>query len=183
MNNFNPMLNYQRNQLMAQQALIQNQLNQLNDMDMQTQRFNPYPQNNQPQFFVRQIGSIDEAKSYPVDPNKMYFFLDVGNGKIYMKRLNTDNGKSELYTYIVEENIEQKKETDPIQQINLRLANIENIIGGMINDKSVSNDTKSDGNAPKSNVGENEKSESAEISRSNANDSREKRKSIERNGV
>ena len=32
MNNFNPMLDYQRNQLMAQQAMIQNQLNQMNQM-------------------------------------------------------------------------------------------------------------------------------------------------------
>ena len=173
MNNFNPMLDYQRNQLMAQQAMIQNQLNQLNHANQQPQ-FNPYPQNNLPQFFVRQIGSVDEARSFPVDPNAMYFFLDTGTGKIYMKRLNTDNGKSEFFTYNLQESVEEKKQ-DPMEQINIRLSNIENIIGGIANVKSVSNDEhneKSNSTNDESGIGKNAKSKSAEIQSDSANDKR-----------
>lgn len=166
MNNFNPMLDYQRNQLMAQQAMIQNQLNQINNMNPANQtQFNPYPQNNQPQFFVRQIGSVDEARSFPVDPATMYFFLDTGTGKIYMKRLNTDNGKSEFFTYSLQESVEEKK-IDPMEQINTRLKNIESIIGGIANDKSISShadDVKSQSNDVKPNAGKNARSKPTEI--------------------
>ena len=90
---YNPMLDYQRNQLLAQQAMLQNQMNQ--------PTFNPYPQPQQPQFFVKQIGSMDEARAYPVDPNVMYLFPDTGNGNIYFKRLNTENGKSEIIVFML----------------------------------------------------------------------------------
>ena len=173
MNNFNPMLDYQRNQLMAQQAMIQNQLNQLNHANQQPQ-FNPYPQSNQPQFFVRQIGSVDEARSFPVDPNTMYFFLDTGTGKIYMKRLNTDNGKSEFFTYNLQESVEEKKQ-DPMEQINIRLSNIENIIGGIANVKSISNDERNEKpntTNDESGIGKNAKSKPAEIQSDSANDKR-----------
>lgn len=176
MNNFNPMLDYQRNQLMAQQAMIQNQLNQINHINPAPQQFNPYPQNNQPQFFVRQVGNVDEARSFPVDPSTIYFFPDTGTGKIYMKRLNTDNGKSEFFTYSLQEEVEEKK-IDPMEQINLRLTNIENIIGGIANDKSISSNagsSKSDGVHAETNVTKNAKSKSSDVSASTTNDSGEK---------
>ena len=172
MNNFNPMLDYQRNQLIAQQAMIQNQLNQINHMNPPVQQFNPYPQNN-PQFFVRQVGSVDEAKSFPVDPATIYFFPDTGTGKIYMKRLNTDNGKSEFFTYNLQENFETEKvSVDPMEQINKRLTNIENIIGG-IYDKSVSNDennSRPDGNSPTTGNGKVQKSKSTDVQSSPTDD-------------
>ena len=173
MNNYNPMLDYQRNQLLAQQAVIQNQLNQMN-RPIQAQ-FSPYPQPSQPQFFVRQVGSVDEAKAFPVDPNTMYFFLDTGNGKIYMKQLNSTNGKSDLYTYAVQESVEEKK-IDPIEEINNRLINIEKLIGGKY-DKSVSSDErneKSNGNDSKAGFGKNEKSKPANVSASPTDDSGQK---------
>lgn len=176
MNNFNPMLDYQRNQLMAQQAMIQNQLNQINHMNPANQpQFNPYPQNNQPQFFIRQVGSVDEAKGFPVDPATMYFFLDTGTGKIYMKRLNTDNGKSEFFTYSLQETSEENK-LDPMEQINTRLTNIETIVGGLY-DKSISSNAgneKSHGNSSETNVGKVQKSKSSDVSTSTTNDTREK---------
>lgn len=151
MNGYNPMMDYQRNQLLAQQAMIQNQLNQMNGQQPQ---FNPYPQSNQPQFFIRQVGSVEEARGYPVDPGTMYFFLDTGTGRIYVKKLNTNNGKSEFYIYTVQESVEGAK-ADPIQQINERLSNIEAIMGGLC-DKSVSsneNGSKPDGNNAGANDG------------------------------
>lgn len=176
MNNFNPMLDYQRNQLMAQQAMIQNQLNQMNQMQPPQAQFSPYPQNNQPQFFVRQVGSVDEAKGFPVDPNTMYFFLDTGNGKIYMKQLNTSNGKSDFYTYTVQEQVTPEKQSDPMAEINQRLSSIEKIIGGLY-DKSISSNAgnaESDGDGSATNVRKNEKPKSSNVQSGSANDSGEK---------
>ena len=171
MNNFNPMLDYQRNQLMAQQAMIQNQLNQMNQMQPPQAQFNPYPQNNQPQFFVRQVGSIEEAKGFPVDPSTMYFFLDTGNGKIYMKQLNMNNGKSDFYTYTVQEQVTPEKQADPMAEINQRLSNIENIIGGLY-DKSISSNAKSNGNDSATNDDEISKTKSSDVSASSTNGKR-----------
>lgn len=174
MNGFNPMLDYQRNQLMAQQAMIQNQLNQMNQMQPPQAQFNPYPQNNQPQFFVRQVGSIDEAKGFPVDPNAMYFFLDTGNGKIYMKQLNMNNGKSDFYTYTVQEQATPEKQPDPINEINKRLSNIENIIGGIYGKSISSNEsnTESNGNDSATNDDEISKTKSTNVSTGSANGKR-----------
>lgn len=144
---YNPMLDYQRNQLLAQQAMVQNQMSQ----PMMQPTFNPYPQPQQPQFFVKQIGSIDEARAYPVDPNVIYLFPDTGNGNIYFKRLNTDNGKSEIIIYKPTQEGEVV-EVNASDNIIKRLDSIEKSIGGL--NESVSRLTtvserneKSDGNA------------------------------------
>lgn len=165
MNGYNPMLDYQRNQLMAQQAMIQNQLNQLNHTSTQMQ-FNPCPQSNQPQFFVRQVGNIEEARGFPVDPGMMYLFPDTGTGKIYLKRLNTDNGKSDFYVYSLAEEPEASRQIDPIEQINIRLANIEKIIGGKKNDESISDDggnAKPDGSSSRAGHGKIQKPKPADV--------------------
>lgn len=172
MNGYNPMMDYQRNQLLAQQAMIQNQLNQMNGQQPQ---FNPYPQSNQPQFFIRQVGSVEEARGYPVDPGTMYFFLDTGTGRIYVKKLNTNNGKSEFYIYTVQENVEELK-ADPIQQINNRLSNIETIIGGLY-DKSISsnkNCSKPNGNNDGSDDDKVPTAEPADVPANPANGERKK---------
>lgn len=130
MNPYNPMLDYQRNQLLAQQNLIQSQLNQLNQ---QRQSFNPYPvQNQSEQFFIKQVGSIEEAKSYPVDLGMIYLFPDTGTGKIYLKRLNTDNGKSELFVYSPEDVSKEGLQTEVVSKEDLltgRLDSIEKKLG------------------------------------------------------
>lgn len=145
MNNFNPMLDYQRNQLMAQQAAIQNQLNQLNQMNHiapAQPQFNPYPQSAQPQFFIRQVGSIDEARGFPVDPATMYFFLDTGTGRIYMKRLNTENGKSEFFVYALDGGSDKDGSRSPLDEIRKRLSEIERRLGEK-DSESVSDDKRS----------------------------------------
>ena len=118
MNAYNPMLDYQRNQLLAQQSLIQNQLNQLNQRS-----FNPYSQSEP--FQIRQVGSIEEVKGFPVEPNIMYLFPDTGTGYIYLKKLNTDNGKSEIITYKPEN---AETHTDPVLT---RLDSIDKHIGAL----------------------------------------------------
>lgn len=141
---YNPMIDYQRNQLLAQQAMINNQLNQLNQMNyMQPNAaFPPHPQqNNQPQFVVRQVGSIDEAKGFPADPNTMYFFLDTSEGKIYMKQLNLTNGKSEFFKYVLQEDACDKNAVDPMEEIRQKLISIENKLGGLYDNKPISSIT------------------------------------------
>jgi len=165
MSGFNPIIDYQRNNLLAQQAMINNQLNQLNQMNNgqmyspPPNQFTPYsppqPQNNQPQFFVRPVGNIEEAKSFPIDPGIMYFFPDVAAGKIYFKQMNMKDGKSDFYTYAVQENVTAEVKTDPIEEIRGKLTNIENQIRalGALYDKSVSGITGSTAGNAASNAG------------------------------
>lgn len=157
MNGYNPMLDYQRNQLMAQQAMIQNQLSQLNQMNPPAQ-FNPRPQPAQPQFVTRQIGDVKEAAGFMVDPGMMYLFLDTSTGKIYLKYFNSDNGKSEFFTYAVQEDAAPEARTDPMEQINARLSNIEKLIGGIYGKSvpDVAGDAEPDGHDTAKSAGENE---------------------------
>lgn len=121
---YNPVLDYQRNQYLAQQAMAQNQMNQ-----MHQPTFNPYPQPQQPQYFVRNMG-YDEAKAFPADPGMIYLFPDVSNGKIYLKRLNSDNGKSEIYIYTPSQEGEVVVD-DSNKTIEKRLDSIDEKIGGL----------------------------------------------------
>ena len=147
-NNFtpNPMIDYYRNQI-----------NQL--------------QNQYQPFITRQVTNIDEAKASIIDPTSTYLFIDSNAGKIYMKRMN-NNGLSDFFTFKVEEPI-QEKATNPLDEINLRLTNIENKLGG-IYDKSISDNEKSYSDNSKSDVAKNAKSKSAVVSESATDDERKK---------
>ncbi len=96
--------------------------------------FPPQPQT--PQVTSRFVTNIEEARAAMIDPFSCNLFLDSGSGKIYLKKLS-NNGQSEFLTYSVEDNA-QKEKRNPIDEINERLSNIENFLGGMRNDKSVS---------------------------------------------
>ena len=157
---YNPMTEYQRNQLLAQQQMIQNQLNQMQGQFV--------PQS--PQFIVRQVGNIEEAKGFPVDPMSTFLFVDTGSGHIYLKRLNPSNGKSDFFVYGV---VEDKPAADPMAQINERLARIEEIIGGR-NDKPVPVDAEPDGRNAKRTAGENARAEPADVPEGPADDKRKK---------
>ena len=157
---YNPMTEYQRNQLLAQQQMIQNQLSQMQGQFV--------PQS--PQFIVRQVGNIEEAKGFPVDPMSTFLFVDTGSGHIYLKRLNPSNGKSDFFVYGV---VEDKPPVDPMGQINERLARIEEIIGGR-NDKPVPVDAEPDGRGAKRTAGENARAEPADVPESPADDKRKK---------
>lgn len=124
----------------------------------------PQPNNfqNQSQFITKQVTNIEEAKAYIVDPFNSYLFVDINSGKIYMKKMN-NNGMSDFYVFSIEENVKQ----DPFAEINRRLDNIENKLGG-INVQSISNDAESKSVS----IGTDEKSESETISKSSGNDKR-----------
>lgn len=124
----------------------------------------PQPNNfqNQSQFIAKQVTNIEEAKAYIVDPFNSYLFVDINSGKIYMKKMN-NNGMSDFYVFSIEENVKQ----DPFAEINRRLDNIENKLGG-INVQSISNDAESKSIT----IGTDEKSESKTVSKSSGNDKR-----------
>ena len=124
----------------------------------------PQPNNfqNQSQFITKQVTNIDEAKAYIVDPFNSYLFVDINSGKIYMKKMN-NNGMSDFYVFSIEENVKQ----DPFAEINRRLDNIENKLGG-INVQSVSNYAESKSVS----IGTDEKSEPKTVSKSSGNDKR-----------
>ena len=124
----------------------------------------PQPNNfqNQSQFITKQVTNIDEAKAYIVDPFNSYLFVDINSGKIYLKKMN-NNGMSDFYVFSIEENVKQ----DPFAEINRRLDNIENKLGG-INVQSISNDAESKSVS----IGTDEKSESKTVPKSSGNDKR-----------
>ena len=126
------------------------QLNPINDFYMRNsnpyqqppyQQFNfpPYPQQQTqpPAIHANWVTSVDEAKASRSDDFlSTNVFLDTSTGKIYMKRMGND-GKPQFITYTVEEP-EPQHSSDPLSEINLRLSNIENVLGGLRNEKSIS---------------------------------------------
>lgn len=99
----------------------------------------PFPPQQQtpviPRVNCRFVTNIDEAKAAMIDPSSYNLFLDTGTGKIYLKKIS-NNGQAEFLCYSTEEAVPK----DPVQEINSRLTKIENVLGGIINGKSVSND-------------------------------------------
>lgn len=171
MNTYNPMLDYQRNNLLAQQQMIQNQLNQLNS---QRQTFNPYPQStpNDP-FFIRQVGSIEEVKGFPVEPQTIYLFPDTGTGDIYLKRLNTENGKSEIITYKAQmaKDVADEKIMSSNSNIDVRLDSIEKKIGDIYESiSSIKTYAKSNRSNAATNADENAKTKSTKVQSNNEDD-------------
>ena len=100
-------------------------------MPMYQHNFPPVPQ--QPQIKTFFVTSIEEAKAAMIDPLATNIFLDTSTGKIYMKNIGND-GKPQFLSYSIDEHIIPK---DPIDEINIRLTNIEKFLGGH-NDKSIS---------------------------------------------
>lgn len=98
---------------------------------MQMQQQNPANQ-----IVSRFVTNEQEAKAAMVDALSTYIFIDAGSGKIYLKKMN-NNGLSDFYTYVVDESNVPKTKADPMQEINSRLSNIENIIGDLKIDKSI----------------------------------------------
>lgn len=166
---YNPMIEYQRNQLMAQQAMIQNQLNQMN------MQYQP-PQNPlQTQYFAKEVNGFEETKRIVPNPSEIYIFIDGTSGKIYLKQMNSENGRSEYISYSMDK-VERAK--DPIEQINERLIRIEEKIGGRYEPVSANADGAESGGRDKRNaqepVGADEGAESAGIQPGTADDKRKK---------
>ena len=132
-----------------------------------------------PQYFVRQIGNIEEAKGFSVDPGCIYFFVDSANKRIYMKSMGSD-GLSKFETYACQENSERQEKITPIQEINRRLAHIEDVLGGIVNDKSYADDAtvreESYGNITTAIIPSNANAEPSEVPKYNGDDERKRRK-------
>ena len=104
-----------------------------------------YPKNDfyfrnyqQPQIKTYFVTNIEEARASIIDPLATNLFIDKSTGNIYLKKLGND-GRPQFLVYTIKEEVIK----DPMEEIKLRLTNIENRLGGN-NDKSVSNDGKPD---------------------------------------
>ena len=115
--------------------------------------FNPYMQNQpsptpQTNLSIRRVSNIEEARAAMIDPMGVYFFVDMGSGKIYMKQMKND-GTAEFYTFGVEQqSTSSETETkNPLVEINQRLTSIEAKLGGILNVQSVTNAGAKNGTA------------------------------------
>lgn len=154
-------------------------INPVNDFYFRQAQQNHFPyQNNQPpQFMTRYVSNIEEARAAFVDPFVTYIFLDSSCGKIYLKRMKND-GTSDFIPYTPDENLKPQKEENPFDTLNLRLTNIETILGGIVNDKSVSSDAgnvQSDGGVTATVAAENESTKSSNVSANSKYDKWQKR--------
>lgn len=126
------------------------------------------PQQNQ--INSRFVTNVEEARAAMIDPLSYNLFLDTNTGKIYLKKLG-NNGQSEFLCYTIEEVKEDVK--DPFREINTRLSKIEGYLGGLKNDKSVSDVQQSAGNITADITEQNEpnaETESAGLSKNARND-------------
>lgn len=177
--NYNPMLEYQRNQLLAQQAMIQNQLSQLNQMTPQIQMNQPVNVPANTQYFVKEINGFEEAKRIVPNLGQIYVLINSKDGKIYLKQINPDTGRSDYLFYNIG-NAEESTEKDPITLIGERLTNIEKAIGDMRNESVSGNAAvpepceKPDERALAESARADEGTESANVSAGSANDKRKK---------
>ena len=151
----NPMIDFYQSQINR----LQNQ--QMNQYQNQVQ-YKP--------FITKQVTNIEEAKASIIDPTSTYLFIDSNAGKIYMKRMN-NNGLSDFFIFRVEEPVQEKKVEDPLSEINKRLTNIENKLGG-IYVQSISDDEKSNSGNPEPDVGKNAKSKSSALPKGSGDDER-----------
>lgn len=111
------------------------QLNPINDFYMRNAVPQPqlnFPQRQMPQVNVRFVTSVDEAKAAMIDGFSTNLFLDSGNGKIYLKKMN-NNGLADFLVYEMSE-AKVPEEKDPMKEINERLTNIERYLGGLKNE-------------------------------------------------
>lgn len=90
----------------------------------------PPSQPQAPQIRANWVSSVEEAKASQIDFVSTNLFCDTASGKIYLKRIGND-GRPQFITYTIEEDV---KQTDPLSEINSRLSNIENFIGGLRNE-------------------------------------------------
>jgi len=156
MNGYNPMLDYQRNRILAQQAALQQQLANLEQMNppmyqqpMSAQ--NPSPQPPQTRYFTQEVASFDEAKRAVPNPGEVYVFMDGNAGKIYLKQMNTDTGRSDYLVYTLDTS-GQSVPKDPMSVIDERLRKIEDFLGGLRNE-SVPGNAKNGADGGESNGG------------------------------
>ena len=90
----------------------------------------------QPQIKTYFVTNVEEARASIIDPLATNLFIDTSTGNIYLKKLGND-GRPQFLVYTIEE----QNVKDPMEEIKVRLTNIENRLGGK--NESVSNDGKS----------------------------------------
>ena len=109
----------------------QTQMNPQFNQPYQLQLPFPPQQPQVPQIHCNWVSGIEEAKAAQMDFVATNIYLDTSTGKIYLKRMG-DNGKPQFLSYVIENDVPDTK--DPLLEINSRLSNIENFLGGLRNE-------------------------------------------------
>lgn len=175
----NPMGMYQNPMLGYYQNMMAQQMGQYPSNFSQPQGFAPPPVSPAPQvqYYVKQVGGVEEARSCTVEPGCKYLFIDKSSDSVYCKSMGND-GLSRFDTYVRKDDGNTEK-IDPFAEVNRRLSGIENILGGILNGKYHADDAavhaeSITGNAA-GNFEPNARTESAEIPKRDGNDERQGR--------
>ena len=116
---------YQRNQLLAQQAMLQNQMIQ--------QQFAPRSARKN-MYSVIEVQSADEIRNFKLDSGITYIFLNENSDKIYIRQLNEKNDVvSYAYVFMQESDDEL---ADPVEKLEHRMNRIEQLLGEIANVQS-----------------------------------------------
>ena len=105
---------------------------QFNQPYQQTFNFPPTAQIQQPVIRASWVTSVEEAKaSQMTDFTATFVYADTSTGKLYLKKMG-NNGMPQFLSYVLENDVPEGK--DPLSEINARLSNIENFLGGLRNE-------------------------------------------------
>lgn len=142
--NFNNNMNY--NQYTNP---MQPQMDRLNMMQQQYTQQNQQQINQQPQQTIIPVAGIEEVRSHAVDwSGNATYFIDNVNKRIYTKQLNL-SGVPEINTYVLNNEIVERKNNDIDNELNKRIENLEQrilnfenmILGGSANVQSTNVNT------------------------------------------
>lgn len=91
--------------------------------------YNPYQQQQRmPQFVVRQVSNVEEAKACLIDPVNVWLFVDMQAGRIYMKRMGS-NGLSVFNVFSCSDGEAVSGGADPLKALSDRVTALENALG------------------------------------------------------
>ena len=116
---------YQRNQLLAQQAMLQNQMIQ--------QQFAPRSMRKN-MYSVIEVQNADEIRNFKLEAGITYIFLNENSDRIYLRQLNERN---EVVSYAYEFTQSNDDElADPVEKLENRMTRIEQLLGEIANVQS-----------------------------------------------
>ena len=116
---------YQRNQLLAQQAMLQNQMIQ--------QQFAPRSMRKN-MYSVIEVQNADEIRNFKLEAGITYIFLNENSDRIYVRQLNERN-EVVSYAYVFTQSNDDEL-ADPVEKLENRMNRIEQLLGEIANVQS-----------------------------------------------
>ena len=116
---------YQRNQLLAQQAVLQNQMIQ--------QQFAPRSMRKN-MYSVIEVQNADEIRNFKLEAGITYIFLNENSDRIYLRQINEKN-EIVSYAYVFTQTNDDEL-ADPVEKLENRMNRIEQLLGEIANVQS-----------------------------------------------